>query len=382
MYGLQSTEKTVKNGNILTTIKEFTDGRRIETEIVTDNEGVQQGYKKTYYDSQGNRIRTEEVIPSDEIPGEYIINTYEYIDGQIVEENVGSIKTSENDEGTRARKRLTSTDGCVTREIKIIKENSSGNVFTIVDKDGNELFHTKRTLTQIDENHYRSEVNGQKYDVTFDDGRVIASKIDDEGNITETITLDTDVLDPELTSLYKQLTGDYFFMIKSIGLKRIEIGGEAKPNNACFSSERSSIYMSKELANDPFVFAHEFGHALDCMLLKDMSLYDNEFAKIWQEEVETYIKNSGDEEALAINYFTDQTYKYNSSKGESVAEAAAIVSGFIKTEASSILGTRSVILEQHFPRSIAYVANAMQNPEEYLAKIKSLRGDLDSGILW
>ena len=146
--------------------------------------------------------------------------------------------------------------------------------------------------------------------------------------------------------------------------------GTIGKNNACYSKDDDAIYISEEYKKDPFIFAHELGHALDFSILHSLST-DPEFVRIWTEELEAYKVNSGDKEAGAIQYFTDATRSENSAREECVAEATAIISGYRKTEFANSLGTRSIILEQNFPKLIAYVGNAIENPTEYLKNKKN-----------
>ena len=355
-----------KNGEIVSQ-KEFRSGEKIIEKTIYDG-NVMQGYMKTLYNPDGVQIRSEVLTPLKDIPGEYTVNVYERHNGGYKKESVCTIWTSQTSDGVITRKRLTASNGTVTREAKVIGKNHFGSVYSIVAKDGTELFHTKRSHRKIDENHYESVVDGQKYDVKFDGGHVTASKINKKGKVTRRVVLGDKIYKPETSELLKSLTGDYFFKMKDAGVTSINVNKELEPGEAFYNVFNKSINLSDNLKDDTFTFAHELGHAIDFSILKKLNT-DPKLRELWMNSLIDYQANSDDIEGTAIDYFMRPMgilFKKSDPIQEMIAETHALISGAPKKGTGLMLGTRSIILQQHFPDAIAYIANALTNPKEYL----------------
>ncbi len=365
-YTISARETTHKQGDNTRVRKEFADGTVLVEEIKDTNISIYGmtipvpiALKKTLYDNQGVQTRSEVITPSKDKPGAYTINVYERGLNQAMKKKpVGTVQMyGSKNQGSKTVRTVTSEDGSVTTHTIIQGPKGSGMTYQIKDKDGNILANIERRHRKIDDNHYTSSFNGQKYDMQFSNDKITVSKIDNDGNVIESIELDSNQLDFNLIDLYKQLPGDYLFKIKEMKTKIVfdDSIKVADKNNACFYIPNNTIYMSSEVKNNPFVFAHELGHAID---FNSGNIHDNpDLAKVYQEELEAYKTATSDAEGKSIDYFTLQ--EDGIAIPETIAESHALMSGMINEDFDAIM-LRSVILQQHFPKTIAKIAELMQ----------------------
>ena len=219
------------------------------------------------YDNQGVQTRSEVITPSKDKPESYTINVYERgLNQGMKKKPVGTVQMyGSKNQGSKTVRTVTSEDGSITTHTIIQGPKGSSMTYQIKDKSGNILANIERRQRKIDDNHYTSSFNGQKYDMQFSNDKITVSKTDNDSNIIETIELGSEQLDLNLIDLYKELPGDYLFKIKEMNTKIVLDNSNkiASKGNACFSSENNTIYISSELKDNPFIFAHELGHAID-----------------------------------------------------------------------------------------------------------------------
>ncbi len=354
--------------------KEFADHSRIVEEIDNEtNNGsqVQLGYKKTYFDSEGKQVRSEVLAPSKK-KGEFTLNSYDRTsDGGYKKTELGSVKTfGSKEQGSRVEKNLTAPDGTHTYQLKIAGPKGSSSKYVITDSDGvTELLSIERTHRQISDNHYESTLNGQKYDIKFEGETVTASKIDENGNITETVTLDSKQLDPQLMKLYKQLPGDYFFIIKEIGLvvntDPSKVGNLSTYGGACYDSYTNVISISTKLQDDIFLFSHELGHAIDEKILNSM-FTDKDYKNSVERDKENYSGVSTLAEGHSIDYFTKNgMFGGSNYYKEIIAESWGLMSGGTNLY-TELYGNRNAVLQANMAPTIAKVGKAILDPVTYL----------------
>lgn len=345
--------------------KEFADGQSQTQELNywINGEGNQylKNQKKTLFDNNGVQIHSEVVAPSKENPKVYTINTYERgLNKPMEKKPIGTIKMyGSKKQGSKISRFITSPDGTTEEHVIISGPKGSGMKYEIKDKDKNILFSDKRQFNKIDDNHFTSSLNGQKYDMKFNSGKITVSKLDNNGKGLETITLDDKLLDPQLTDLYKKLPGDYFFSIKEMKLKVYLNKDASRKNNAGFCEADNAIDISEELKDNAFVFAHELGHAKDYLLLKNLN-QDKNLKEIFNKELTSYKSTTSDTEGHSIDYFT--TKKHINTGGcltEVIAETNALTSGLSNDNYEQIM-MRSVVLQQHFSKTISYIASILE----------------------
>lgn len=314
-------------------------------------------HKKEFYDKMGKLLYSEEIIPSSTRSGEYNI----VVTRNGKKEIVGCVKQyGSNSQGTRIGRKLVSADGTVTKQVKIEGPKGGGSRYIITDSQGNVKFSLKRQHHKINDNHYTSRVNNDRYDIQFFEDRIEVKRFDINGKCTKTVELSSEELDFEALELYKKLPGDYFIKLKEMGVK-VKKFPHCKEIDQCggaYCSWEDKLIAFAEL--DSFVFAHELGHALDMLYLNGLCK-DKHLLNIFRQELARYKLNSSATEGHFIDYFT--TLKHYSDEGciiEVIAETNALLSGLSNTASTStMLGLRSITLQQHFPETIAYIAQKL-----------------------
>lgn len=160
--------------------------------------------------------------------------------------------------------------------------------------------------------------------------------------------------------MYKKLPGDYFIKLKEMGVKvkKFPHCKEIDQNGGAYCSWEDKLIAFAEL--DSFVFAHELGHTLDMLYLNGLCK-DKNLLNIFRQELARYKLNSSATEGHFIDYFT--TLNHYLDEGcivEVIAETNALLSGLSNAASTStMLGLRSITLQQHFPETIAYIAQKL-----------------------
>jgi len=309
--------------------------------------------RRTLYDKNGDRTSTEIIRQSKIDPREYeilICNKNKPV------ERIGTVSTSAD--GKTITKELKSSNGTITKTTKTYNDKKSSFTYQIIDKNGNVLANHSRSSIKLDENHKITKLNGQSYDIKYKPDCIIVSKLNPDNSLQERIKLCAKQLDMNLMPIYKELAGDHLFALKKLNTMTV-LGGSAKPGNANYCNYDNLISMSKELKEDTFGFIHELGHALDYKVYK---LYeDKQLSKIFNKELMNYKKITTNLEGAAINYFT--TLEHDNAGGsitEAIAETMALLSG-VENNFKDIM-LRGLILQEHFPETIAYISNYINQP--------------------
>ena len=95
------------------------------------------------------------------------------------------------------------------------------------------------------------------------------------------------------------------------------------------------------------------------MYVKDAFRNDKKFQKVYEEERQNFLKEFPTNERNHINYFiADEAIKGRPDQGkkETIAETNAILNTYQSTD---LLGSRTQYLQQHFPRTIAYLSEKL-----------------------
>ena len=136
------------------------------------------------------------------------------------------------------------------------------------------------------------------------------------------------------------------------------------------------MFNNLNVGADPFVFLHELGHATDVggklvteklnkktnkyeMYVEDAFRNDKKFQKVYAEERQNFLKEFPTSERDHINYFiADEAIKGRPDQGkkETIAETNAILNTY---QSVDLLGSRTQYLQQHFPRTIAYLSEKL-----------------------
>ena len=340
-------EKDFKNN----TVTEFRN--RIVLEDYTDYEILESQILKKF-DNNNNLLYEEEIKPS-AIPNVFDI-TRTYSDGRI-EKISNATKTKDGNE--IIEKNMTSIDG--TKTYYRYENDPKGNRildYVITDKNGKKLLNQSVTFEVIDDNHFVSSRNNKKFDIKIQGDNLIVKDLKTEQ--TKTIELKSFTRDTQelVLPVLKMLPGDELFKMKEIDLKALY--ATEKIDNAAFSPREESIMMKPKYL-DVAILLHEFGHAKDRLMFKEISEQinnDPKLKEIFDEEKKAYREHFGDSELSKIDYFTaDYHYLGANSIHEGIAETNTILNTCPKNEIQSI---RSHYWQQYFPRTIAYLAGLMK----------------------
>ena len=355
---LEQVDINPKADNESCEIKENPDGSRAKIlkkthKMSISNKEVDMPVEMTIVkeDASGKRTEALTVKRSEKFPYEYDI--YSYSPNEKPRKISEAIKT---ENGSMITQTFTSEDG--EKQITSIKKTENNKTESkyktkIKEEGQKEIKEVERTFEKIDENHTKSTVAGVEFETTFLPDKIVVKKTSPVRPEPKTIELDFEQLDPDLMDLYKQLPGDYFFKLKTLGTK-VKLGFHAEQNNGCYEDDINTISMSEELKNNPYAFAHELGHAMD---YKERHFYrDNNFTKPFRDEYEVFNNNATDTEKEVIDYFTGPNASLQKLMLEVAAETFALPSG-LKND-SEIYMLRDVILQKYFPKSVAYIVNS------------------------
>ena len=135
----------------------------------------------------------------------------------------------------------------------------------------------------------------------------------------------------------------------------------------------------QEFLDDPYIFLHELGHATDrCGKPVEFYQYgnkvepeyidsirdDKKFKKIYEQERKNFLKEFPINERNYIDYFIEKGNNANPNTNvghaETIAETNAILNTYPTVESQ---GLRTQYLQQHFPRTIAYLSERLTQTE-------------------
>ena len=308
--------------------------------------------------------------------------------GNLIEDKVGTVKVFQkkdangNHEVIHARKRIETSDGTKSRQIKVFGKDRQGTTYKILDKDGNVQLNIKRSHRKIDENHYRSFHNGERFDIKYENDGITVSMVEGTGSkeqLVKPVKLSFNELDPKLIDLYKQLPGDYLYKLHLMGVKvkynpKPKLLGFAYEDRSYYRPDKKMIEITECSKDNPEIFAHEFSHAIDDYL---SIASDPEYLKLSKQEWREFSKNSGIKERHEIGYFTQnlKPEDYNPDV-ELIAGVGQTIAGFSDTENRAQIG--DAILFMNYSKTIAYVGKKLDMPIEEFAKTgKKVSADYD-----
>lgn len=288
--------------------------------------------------------------------------------------------------GKHIEKHFTSQDGTVTDYV--FADDKKGNRFLyykITDKDKNVLYETTKKFKVLSKNHFQSSTNGVLYDIVFNDDKVVVTKgnqkveykikeftkqdykniediqykyLKDENLkkklkngettfgeiIQEKGIIDKYVIDKKLVKTLKNLSGEEWFALKNSKVYAI--------NFSLKKYVAHSIGNQIEVGNANNMLAtieHELGHEKDNALdLKN----DKTLRQIYEEEKMQFTTTMPDIGVKQAGYFLRNTMA--NGLGETCAEANLITNCAQEWED---VGSRTMFLQQNFPKTIAYIAN-------------------------
>ncbi len=325
----------------------------------------------TTNDKDGNMIKKEIITPS-EIKGTFDVEVVhangkkEQISKASIDKKTG-IKTIKRD--------MKSEDG--TRTQFLYEDDPQGNRivdYKITDKNGKILMGRSQSFEVVDDNHYISSQNGYKYDISVSDDKFTVKDLHHETQAEIKFNKKFKGNKNEIIKVLKQVPGEELFeVVDSVNKLK------GKDKSSVLDSAYSPLSRNINVGNDLMVFLHELGHAKDFQVkngkkyLKDTAkamFSDNkDIQKTFVEERKQFNETHSDAERQHIDYFTQAKGHYGGKWGglaEVVAETNALTNTYTD-EPVEALGTRLQYLQQHFPKTIAAIKDAMNWKDDLTA---------------
>ena len=325
----------------------------------------------TTNDKDGNMIKKEIITPS-EIKGTFDVEVVhangkkEQISKASIDKKTG-IKTIKRD--------MKSEDG--TRTQFLYEDDPQGNRivdYKITDKNGKILMGRSQSFEVVDDNHYISSQNGYKYDISVSDDKFTVKDLHHETQAEIKFNKKFKGNKNEIIKVLKQVPGEELFeVVDSVNKLK------GKDKSSVLNSAYSPLSRNINVGNDLMVFLHELGHAKDFQVkngkkyLKDTAkamFSDNkDIQKTFVEERKQFNETHSDAERQHIDYFTQAKGHYGGKWGglaEVVAETNALTNTYTD-EPVEALGTRLQYLQQHFPKTIAAIKDAMNWKDDITA---------------
>ena len=354
-FDIKTTEEDYRN-NTKTTQKE----------ILNLNKGIPVLEKETIEkkDSNGKLIKTT-VTEMSNLPGIYNV-TDVYPDGKKVDVVKASVDSKTGIKSVK--KDMKSSDG--TRTEYLYEDDPQGNRiidYKITDKNGKVLMKNSSTFEVVSDNKFISSKNGHKYEITTNDKGLHVKDINHSGKETS-IEFDKKIKGnkEEVISLLKKVPGEELFETVDT-IKQIN----GKNSDELLLSAYNKLSKKVQMADDLFVFLHELGHAKDGeynngikdLIKNNKHVYeqDKNIQGAYLEERKQFNEKFSDAQRNHIAYFIQADGHYDGEWGglqEVIAEQNAIVSS-IPDAPIDCLGIRAQYLQQHFPKTIAEIQNAM-----------------------
>ena len=314
------------------------------------------GYIEKVKDENGNVISMEVTKPSRKNPGVLVVmkNTYDKDGNFIDSRKIGSVENyGKNGERRKIQKEYVSPLGVTTKQTVLEVPRGKRSVYEIDDKKFERVFKRKG------ENETETHAWGNKYETKFNEDNIKVTLTSKSGE-PKTVTLDKDQIDFTLLPLIKQLPGDFLYTLAKTGTKVIAAKNWDKDmkGNACFVKINNTIYISDRWEKDTFVFAHEYGHMLDAMLLDELS-GDSILNLICKKELNAYKENASSRNEKCVGYFvSNNDTEEGQCFDELVAETTALLSG-LQHDDNNLL-VRAKVLQENFPETISYIGNQIK----------------------
>ncbi len=343
-------------------------------------------------DKQGRLIRKETYEKSD-VDGMFNVK-YEFPNGKTRQLSKATVDKKTGH--TLIEKDMRSVD--MTRTQFRYEDDPNGNRivdYKITSPDGKVLMNQSQTFEVLGENKFRSSRNGKSYSIEYDKKENTLTVIDEQKYRDVKIPVNkfivpkekADRTNPEkvnaseqkIINMLKKIPGDELFNLERTTVQIEDI--DNKLASYCSPGiyqmgEDLMAYSTLNVSDDPFVFLHELGHSTD-MCGKPVKVIYNEnfeidgaemlgtlhedetFKKTYEEERQNFLKEFPTNERNHIDYFIEQeAVKGQPERGreETIAETNALMNTY---QTVDILGIRTQYLQQHFPKTIAYLSEKL-----------------------
>ena len=323
-----------------------------------------------------NRLLRKETYEKSDVEGMFNVK-YEFPNGKSRQISKAYIDKNGH---TIVEKDMRSSD--MTRTQYRYEDDPKGNRivdYKITTADGKVLMNQSQSFEVLGENKFRSSRNDKTYMIEFNKKNNSIDITDEKKKETSQIEL-TDYIDgneEKIINVLKKFPGDELINLgnKVSCINEIENKLDGLCVTHMFDSD-NGIWTTGFLtvSDDPFIFLHELGHATDSCD-KNVKLVRNEdgnlekqvigmisdddnFKKIYSEESKNFLKEFPTNEREHIDYFLNNNIDgaKNQGKKETVAETNAILNTY---QSTGLLGIRTQYLQQHFPKTIAYLSEKL-----------------------
>ena len=337
-------------------------------------------------DNQNRLIRKETYEKSD-VDGMFNVK-YEFPNGKV--RDVSKVVKDKTTGVVLIEKDMRSPD--MTRTQYRYEDDPNGNRiidYKITSPDGKVLMNQSQSFEVLGENKFRSSRNDRTYFIELDEKTNTLSVTDEQKKEKSEIKLQDFVNGDEkkISNMLKTISGDELINLKNNVLRIDEIDEKLRSycksdfnidlDNPNFdSNEPILMYSSLAISDDPFVFLHELGHATDVggkpffmsrdedtgelgMIVDGAIRNDKDFKEIYEQERQNFLKEFPTNEREHINYFiADEAAPKRPQLGkiETIAETNALLNTYQSTD---VIGIRTQYLQQHFPRTIAYLSKKL-----------------------
>ena len=313
---------------------------------------------------KNNKVIRKEMMTHSPVTGAYD-QKYVYPNG--TEEVISTARKTKENGKEIIQKDMKSLDG--TRTQYKLEQDNKGNKslkYKITDKNGNVLMNLNKTMQRLSENKVRSTNGDKSYDVTFEKNKITIEengkepteiKISDGSMFSKGLNIEGNR--SEMLDLMKKLPAEQL----------MALGDTVKTLNG-LSKDECMMYPTKkqiDTINDVFSVLHETGHAIDYrhsnMVMGNVADIGSDYnlRRIYTQERENFDAAYPNAQRNHVGYFIKQANHYDGKWGglsEVIAETNALRDSYT-TEMS--LAPRVQYLQQHYPRTIAYINGRLEN---------------------
>lgn len=343
-------------------------------------------------DEQGRLIRKETYEKSD-VDGMFNVK-YEFPNGKT--RQISKATVDKKTGHTLIEKDLRSVD--MTRTQFRYEDDPKGNRivdYKITTPNGKVLMNQSQSFEVLGENKFRSSRNNKSYLIEYDQKGKTLNILDEKKDETFQIPIknfvvpkkDTDrnnskkveASEDKIVSMLKKIPGDELRNVANtvVNIEDIDnkLGSYCMPN-IYQVGEDVMAFSTLDVSDDPFVFLHELGHSTDMgsrfvdlvkndkgevidAKLLDTLHEDETFKKTYEEERKNFLKEFPTNERNHIDYFIEQEAVQGQpqrGREETIAETNALLNTY---QTVDILGIRTQYLQQHFPKTIAYLSEKL-----------------------
>lgn len=286
--------------------------------------------------------------------------TYKYPDGRTEIISSGSIDKKTGI--TTVKKNMISALG--TKTEYLFQDDPQGNRlsdYKITDKNGKILLQNSETFEVVNDHTFVSSKNNEQYQIDIRDDQFVDVHDMNNPKRKATFVNGRHIVGnrEEILKVFKQMPGEELLKLNE-NIAYIEGTKDVLKSYTQKDLTHSKIYTG----NDLFIILHELGHAVDKKnvdmmypdkTMKNAIFEDKKFNEIYSKEKEAFNKVFPDAQRNHIAYFIDHENHYNGEDGgkrETIAESNALLT---TPKSHEILAMRSQYLQQHFPETIAYL---------------------------